>query len=130
MLYARLAGARKVRSTNNPLGGSRLPGGRVFDSNHLIRLWSLGALDDVELDLVALFQALISVDLNRAVMHEDVCSAFTSEKAVAFRIVEPLHRTFVLSQLSALLTLVGLSGYTPSIRHTTQNLAEMFSRRV
>jgi hypothetical protein len=37
-------------------------------------------------------------------MNEDVCSAFAPKKAVAFRVVEPLHRTPVLRQLSALLT--------------------------
>jgi hypothetical protein len=42
-------------------------------------------------------------------MNEDVCSAFAPEKAVAFRVVEPLHRTPVLRQLSGLLTLAGWS---------------------
>jgi len=73
----------------------------------VIRLRSLAPLDDVELDLISFVQTLVAIDLNRAVMNKDVCSAFAPEKAVAFRVVEPLHRTPVLRQLSALLTLAG-----------------------
>jgi len=73
----------------------------------VIRLRSLAPLNDVELDLISFVQTLVAIDLNGAVMNEDVCSAFAPEKAVAFRVVEPLHRTLELCQLSALLTLVG-----------------------
>ena len=73
----------------------------------MIRLRSLAPLNDVELDLISFVQTLVAIDLNGAVMNEDVCSAFAPEKAVAFRVVEPLHRTLELCQLSALLTLVG-----------------------
>ena len=73
----------------------------------MIRLRTLAPLNDVELDLISFVQTLVAIALNGAVMNEDVCSAFAPEKAVAFRVVEPLHRTLVLRQLSALLTLVG-----------------------
>ena len=73
----------------------------------MIRLRSLAPLNDVELDLISFVQTLVAIDLNGAVMNEDVCSAFAPDKAVAFRVVEPLQRTPVLRQLIALLTLVG-----------------------
>jgi hypothetical protein len=73
----------------------------------VIRLRTLAPLNDVELDLISFVQTFVAIALNGAVMNEDVCSAFAPEKAVAFRVVEPLHRTLILRQLSALLTLVG-----------------------
>ena len=66
----------------------------------MIRLRSLAPLNDVELDLISFVQALVAIALNGAVMNEDVCSAFALEKAVAFQVVEPLHRNLVLCQLS------------------------------
>ena len=73
----------------------------------MIRLRSLAPLNDVELDLISFVQTLVAFDLNGTVMNEDVYSAFAPEEAVAFRAVEPLHRTLVLRQLSELPTLVG-----------------------
>src|ERR1700678_3049124 len=70
----------------------------VFDSNNLVCLWAFTALDDVELDLVPLFQALIAVDLNGAVVDENVRSVFAPEKPVPLRIVEPFDRAPILRQ--------------------------------
>jgi hypothetical protein len=51
-------------------------------------------LGDFEFHSVTFLQALIAVGSNRAVMHKDIRSIFTSDESVALRIVKPLHRTF------------------------------------
>jgi len=86
-----------------PCRGTGIP-----EAYHLIRLRSLTSLNDVKLDFISFLQTLISINLNGAVVHEDVRAAFTSEKAVAFRIVEPLDRSPVLRQCRALLAKVAM----------------------
>ena len=54
-------------------------------------------MNDVEFDLVPFFQALVSIELDRAVMDEHVRPVVPADKAVALRVVEPLHFAFVLS---------------------------------
>jgi len=51
-------------------------------------------LDDLELDLVAFLQALIAVDGDGAVMHENVRSTIAAEKTVSFCVVKPLDDAF------------------------------------
>jgi hypothetical protein len=68
-----------------------------FKASHLIRLRSFLSLHDVEFDLVAFFQAFVSVDLDRAVMHENVRPIIASNKAITFRVVKPLNLAFILS---------------------------------
>ena len=101
---------------------------RIAQSDHLVRLRSFTALDNVELDLIAFLQTFVAVDLNRAVVHKDVCSAFPPEKAVALRVIEPLDRTFVLRQLSALLTLVGCP-ISRALMSSTHNMGRMVSSK-
>jgi hypothetical protein len=67
---------------------------------HLICLRALLPLDDVELDFVALFEGFVAVELNRAVVHEDVRPIIPADETVALRIVEPLHLAFVLGHVS------------------------------
>jgi hypothetical protein len=67
---------------------------------HLICLWALLPLDDVELDFVALFEGFVAVELNRAVVHEDIWPIIPADETVALRIVEPLHLAFVLGHVS------------------------------
>lgn len=57
-------------------------------------------LHDVKLDLVALLQALISIELNRAVVNKDVRTVVPADEAVTLRIVEPLDFSLVLSHLA------------------------------
>jgi hypothetical protein len=59
-------------------------------------------LDDVELDLVTFFERFVAFQLDGAVMDEDIRSAFPSQKAEAFCVVEPFDLTFVLSHSSLL----------------------------
>jgi hypothetical protein len=44
------------------------------ESGYLIGLGAFGALDDIELDLVAFLETLIPLALDGAVMNEDICS--------------------------------------------------------
>ena len=69
-----------------------------FKTKHLISLWALRALDDVELDFIAFFQALITFALDGAVVNEDVRPAFAAQETIALCIVEPLYGAFILCQ--------------------------------
>ena len=69
-----------------------------FQTTNLISLWTLCSLDDVELNLIAFFQAFVTFALNGTVMDEDISSALAAEKSVAFCIVEPLYGAFILCQ--------------------------------
>ena len=73
----------------------------ILQPHHLIGLGSFAALNNVELYLIPFLQTLISVGLDGTVMHEYVRSAFTSQKAVAFCIVEPFDCAFVLRHLNS-----------------------------
>src|ERR1700727_2718758 len=67
---------------------------------HLVCLWALLPLDDVELDLIAFFQRFVSIELDRAVVHEDVGPIISSDETIALRVVEPLDLAFVLGHVS------------------------------
>src|SRR3984885_1960643 len=67
---------------------------------HLVCLWALLPLDDVELDLIAFFQRFVSIELDRAVVHEDVRPIISSDETIALRVVEPLDLAFVLGHVS------------------------------
>ena len=75
-----------------------------FKTRDLIGLRTFCPLNDVELDLIALFEALVALALDRAVMNEDVRPAVAAEEAIALCVVEPLHSAFVLCQWSDSLT--------------------------
>ena len=52
---------------------------------------------DVELDGIAFLQALVSIQLDGAVVDKDIGAAVvTSQKAIALCVVEPLHCALVL----------------------------------
>ena len=67
-----------------------------LNSEDLISLRAFGSLNDVELDLVAFLEALIALALDRTVMDEDIGPTVAAQETVAFSVVEPLNRTFVL----------------------------------
>ena len=72
--------------------------GRFFEPGHLIGLGTFGSLNDIEFHLVAFFEALIPLELNGAVMNEDIGAVFASEEPVPFCVVEPLNCSLVLCQ--------------------------------
>lgn len=67
-----------------------------FETRHLIGLRALASLDDVELYFIAFFEALIALALNGTVMDEDIGPTVAAQETVAFSVVEPLNRTFIL----------------------------------
>lgn len=71
-----------------------------FEPTYLIGLWAFGPLDDVELDFITFFEALVALALDGAVVDEDVCPAVAAEESVALCIVEPLYRSLILCQWS------------------------------
>jgi hypothetical protein len=67
---------------------------------HLVSLRALLPLNDIELDLVSLFETLVAIELNGAVVHEDVRPIVPANETIALRVVEPLHFSFVLGHVS------------------------------
>ena len=71
---------------------------RIFpQANDSVGLWTLLTLNDVEFDVIALFQGFVPIQLNRRVVDEYVGPVFTSDESVAFGVIEPLDFSFVLS---------------------------------
>ena len=66
-------------------------------ANDLIGLRTLLTLDDVELDFVTFFQTFVPINLDGAVVDEDVGAVVSSDEAVPFRIVEPFDFACILS---------------------------------
>ena len=64
------------------------------DLAYIGRLRAFLSLDDLEFNLVALLQALISIARDGAVVDEDIRSTIAPQEAVPLRIIEPLHRAF------------------------------------
>jgi hypothetical protein len=71
-----------------------------FETRDLVGLGTFSSLNDVEFDLVALFEALVALALYGTVMYEDVCPALSAEEAVTFCVVEPLYGALILCQWS------------------------------
>jgi hypothetical protein len=65
-------------------------------ASNVVGLWSLLALDYVVLDAVSLFEGLIAVCEDCAVMNEDVRTTFSAEKAVSLCIIEPANRALIV----------------------------------
>jgi len=71
--------------------------GYFSNSSYGIGLRTLLSLNDVEFHFVPFFQALVSIELDSAVMDKHVGSIVAADKAVTLRVIEPLHFAFVLS---------------------------------
>ena len=69
------------------------------DPDHLIGLGSLYSLDNIKLDNLALFQGLVAIELDRAIVHEDVVASLTSQKTIAFCVVKPFDLAFISSHV-------------------------------
>jgi hypothetical protein len=83
--------------------------GGVLEADHCIRLGTFLTLDDIELDVIALFQRFVPVQLNRRVVDEYIRPVFASDESIALGVVEPLYLPFVLGH--RLLLSLGLGGY-------------------
>src|SRR5665647_687951 len=83
------AGRRRPRPSGRGLLGT-------VDSERadVLRLRTLGALSDLELDPLGLLECLVASRLDRRVVHKDVGAAVVlGNEPVALLSVEPLHRT-------------------------------------
>lgn len=81
------------------LRGLRRIGIGVPGPYYLVRLRPLLPLDDVELYIVALFETLISIHLDRAVVNEHIGPVIPANEPVPLGVVEPLHLASVLSHV-------------------------------
>jgi hypothetical protein len=63
-----------------------------LDRVNLVGLWSFLTLGDLELDSLTLFEGLVTIHLDRAVVHEYVTTAIDGDEAVTLLAVEPLDR--------------------------------------
>src|SRR6185312_7052296 len=63
------------------------------ERTNVLRLGALRPLCDVEVDLLVLLQAAVTVSLDRRVVDEDVSAALDGNEAEALLSVEPLHNT-------------------------------------
>ena len=66
-------------------------------ANDRVRLGTLLAFYDVELDLIAFLERFVPIQLDRRVVDEYIWPVVTSDESVALGVVEPLDLTFVLS---------------------------------
>jgi hypothetical protein len=86
-------------------GLARFRPGFLYDLSDLIEasdgisLGSFLALNDVELDVVAFFEALISVKLNCRVVDEDIGAVFAPDESVAFCVIKPFDLAFISSHV-------------------------------
>jgi hypothetical protein len=75
----------------------RVVSGGIPEPDYRIRLGTFLTLDDIELDLIVLFQRFVSIQLNRRVMDEYIGPIIAADESVALGVVEPLDLPFVLS---------------------------------
>lgn len=102
-------------------------------AGYLIGLWALGALNDVELDLIAFFEALVAFTLYGCVMDEYVGTLVATEETVPFCVVKPLHCSLVLCHVPNSLSCrcrAAPIGIDTSQLTVTQKLRLGFSRNV
>src|SRR5215510_6882908 len=72
--------------------GAAVAAAALVDDLDVLRLGSLLALRDVELDLLPFVEAAVAATSDRAEVHEHIRATFNLDEAVAFVAVEPLHR--------------------------------------
>src|SRR5439155_8919804 len=66
---------------------------------HVLGLRPFGSVDHLEFDFLPLYQSLIAVTGDRAVMHENILLTRLFDKSVAFGIVKPFDLTDSLRHL-------------------------------
>jgi hypothetical protein len=75
----------------------RVVSGVIPEPDYRIRLRAFLTLNDIELDLIVLFQRFVSIQMNRRVMDEYIGPIIAADESVALGVVEPLDLPFVLS---------------------------------
>ena len=69
----------------------------LTEAQNSICLRAFLPLNDIELDIIAFFEAFIPVELNCRVVDEDVRTIVTADESIALRVVEPFHFTSISS---------------------------------
>src|SRR5215208_6053231 len=85
--------AKRGRLTQTGRPAPRTAPGRscvVLGSGNVSGLRALRAVDDLELNRLALFEGAEAVARDSGVVHEHVASAFTLDEPIALGVVEPL----------------------------------------
>src|SRR5215472_14270762 len=77
---------------NSPASGEAVAAVASADDPNVLRLGSLLALRDVELELLPFLQAAVAATGDRADVHEHVRASLDRDEAIAPVSVEPLHR--------------------------------------
>src|SRR5215475_9675935 len=80
----------RPRLNGNP--SAAVAAAALADDLNVLRLGSLLALRDVELDLLPFVEAAVAAASDRAEVHEHIRATFNLDETVAFIAVEPLHR--------------------------------------
>ena len=76
--------------------------GCVSLPDNSVRLRTFLPLDDVEFHVIALFQSLVTIQLDCRVVNENIWPVITSDESVALGVIEPLHLAFELSHRDCL----------------------------
>lgn len=71
--------------------------GGIAMASDRVRLRALLALDNIELNFIALFERFVAVQLDRRVVNKYIRSVFTPDESIALGVIEPLHFALVLS---------------------------------
>lgn len=127
----------QTKTAHTPFGGvmhrSWCP--RAWKSNrligyagYLISLWPFGALNNIEFNLIAFFEALIAFALYGCVMDEYVGALIATEETVPFCVVEPLHCSLVLCHVPN--SLCSLSSCADWNRHLSTHCDAEVAARV
>jgi hypothetical protein len=77
--------------------GCAVGGGGILEAEYPVCLRTFLALDDVELNIIALFQRLVAIQLNRGIVNEYIRPIVAPDESIAFGVVKPLDLPFVLS---------------------------------
>jgi len=74
----------------------------ISHADNSIRLRAFLPLNDVELNVIALFQRLVTIQLDCRVVNENIRPVITSDESVALGVIEPLDLAFELSHRDCL----------------------------
>jgi len=128
--YRSKAVEMKVQTYSCFLLGSVM-GGCVSQPDNCVRLRTFLPLNDVELYVIALFQSLVTIQLDCRVVNENIWPVIASDESVALGVVEPLDLAFVLShRVLPFLPLDGVGGFrewgTPTLPTMTRDQRQRF----
>src|SRR5205085_2168242 len=82
----------------------------TLDSLNVLSLPALRAFGHIELHRLPFLQALETARLNSGEMHEDILATLTADKAIAFRVIEPLYCSLFCHLIFLFRSLLSLSG--------------------